>query len=48
MDNTGSLMKWKRTAVYTRRLSQIAGPVKLNNPVTYLMGQARDSQSNII
>lgn len=39
-------MKWKRTAVYTRRFSQTAGPVKLNNPVTHLMTQARHSQSS--
>lgn len=41
-------MKWERTAVYTRRFSQTAGPVKLNNPVTQLMAQARDSQSRVI
>lgn len=42
----GNFMKWKRAAVYARRFTQTAGPVKLNNPVTHLMTQARDSQSS--
>lgn len=43
----GNFLKWKRAAIYMRRLTQAIRPGKLINPVTCLVAKAKNSQSRI-